>query len=182
VTLTHAQIKAEVQELKQLLAEDKVEIPGFWQCYGPGAGLMLFSAIWSVVLIILAQSTTREMEAFVSVPVNVFFAFGITVITGSNLSLFYSLPLAFRQKSVVVALIGKRIKYACGCYIVIVCIGCFFSFRYIEPMLFFPALIVGYLLIMMVIGMDLSRYQLSAFTSVLHAVKNGKDDPVSPAL
>jgi hypothetical protein len=175
MTLTHAQIKTEVQELKQLLAEDKIEIPRFWQCYGPGAGLMLFSGLWSAVLIIIGGGETAVMIT----PLCIFFAFVITAITGNHLATYYSIPQDFRNKSKVVQLIGRKIRIASIAYSFIVCVGCSFSFLYGEPMLFSPALLGGYLIVMMVVSMDLSRYQLSAFMSVLHAVKNDKGDSVS---
>jgi hypothetical protein len=176
MTLTHAQIKAEVQELKQLLAEDKIEIPGFWQCYGPGVCLMLVSILGASTLVVIDS----EIGTIGVTLVLAFFTFVITAITGSNLSLFYSLPLAFRQKSVVIALLRKKFKYGGAFYVVMIFIGCFYGIRYNEPMLLIPAPTVGYLLIMTVIGMDLSRYQLSAFTSVLHAVKKGSSDSPFP--
>ncbi|SMG59889.1 hypothetical protein [Cedecea sp. NFIX57] len=175
MTLTHAQIKTEAQELKQLLAEDKIEIPGFWQCYGPGACLILFSVVWSILIIIRSVGD----DAIMSSPFTMISTFFITVHIGGNLSFLYSIPLCFRQKSQVIALIRKKMKYVAVAYSLIIVATCFFSFLFNDLFIMFFAFLGGYVLMVFVFHMDVGRYQLSAFTSVLNAVKNDKGDSVS---
>lgn len=49
--LTHKIIQSEIEELKQILVHNDLEIPSFWRCIWPSMHGVVFTIILSLVLV-----------------------------------------------------------------------------------------------------------------------------------
>lgn len=169
--LTHRIIQGEIEELKQILAHKDLEIPPFWHCVWPGLVCMLWflsSSYFSYWQNEYATALDKMAAMIFALAMSVF-----SVVTISNIrGLFLSLPVSFRKKSIIF----KCLSIKCRVYgvFILILFSCFaFTFSYYTVNAIVFCVVTGFcnILIIMVMNIDLGRYQLATLTSVIELFK-----------
>lgn len=172
--LTHQIIQSEIEELKQILTHKDLTIPSFWRCIWPGLLCMLwfllssYLSYWQNDFAFALDKIAAMVFAFV---VSVF----SIVITANIRGLFLSLPASFRKESKFFNFLSVRSK-AYGFFILFLftCLAFLFSYNSINAIAF--CVITGFciMLTIMIMNIDLGRYQLATLTSVIESVRSKK--------
>lgn len=174
--LTHQIIQSEIEELKNTLAQKDLEIPSFWHCVWPGLVCMLWflsSSYFSYWLSDYATGLDRIASMVFAGAIGVF-----SIIATANIrSLFLSLPAPFRKKSLFFGFLAKKCKvYGAVIFIIFSCFSFFFARNGINAAIFIVVTGFSLLLTIMIMNLDLGRYQLATLTSVIESLrcKNAK--------
>lgn len=172
--LTHQIIQREVEELKQILTHEDLEIPSFWRCIWPGLVCMLWfllSSYLSYGMNEYVSSLDRLGSMIFAAAIGVF----STIAIANTRALFLSLPESFRKESEFFNFLSKKCKvYGLTILLMFTCFAFMTSFIGWNIVSFFVLTIFGIVVSIMVMNVDLGRYQLSTFTSVLESVR-GKE-------
>ncbi len=168
--LTQKIIRQELEELKAIMASDSLVVPGMWECAKPGVLILLCLFVCPMLAFSLSDSLLSEVASAVgfSTFMGFIIAFGIT----NGLGMVYAVPRHFREKSVVMMLIQRKVVRYSTVYMVTVLALSLFgafgirdSFGYLMPLMFITGGFVFFF------SADISRYKLSAFTEIVKAVK-----------
>lgn len=170
--LTHQIIQREIEELKQVLAQQNLEIPSFWRCIWPGLVCMLWFLL-SSYLSYWQNDFTSALDKMAAITFAIAMSFFSIVITANIRGLFLSLPESFRRKSIFFKFLSVKCK-AYGIFILFL-FACFaFTFSYYNVNAIVFCVITGFSIILtiMIMNIDLGRYQLTTLTSVIESVRS----------
>lgn len=168
--LTQEVIRQEIDELRAIMASDSLVVPNMWECAKPGVLILLWLFVCPLLAFSLSEVVLSEVASAVgfSAFMGFIIAFGIT----NGLSMVYAVPRHFREKSIVMVLIKRKMaKYSTGYMLTVLALALFGafgirdSFGYLIPLMFVTGGFVFFY------NADISRYQLSAFTEIVKAVK-----------
>ncbi|QDL35789.1 hypothetical protein [Serratia liquefaciens] len=168
--LTQKIIRQEIEELKAIMASDSLVVPSMWECAKPGVLILLWLFICPLLAFSLSNVILSEVASAVgfSTFMGVIIAFGIT----NGLGMVYAVPRDFREKSIVMMLIQRKVvKYSTVYMLTVFALALFGafgirdSFGYLMPLMFITGGFVFFF------SADISRYKLSAFTEIVKAVK-----------
>lgn len=170
--LTHKIIQGEIEELKQILAHQDLEIPPFWRCIWPGLVCMLWFLL-SSYLSYWSSDFATGLDKIASMV----FAGGVgvfSIIATANIrSLFLSLPESFRKKSLFFGFLAKKCKvYGVVVFVTFACLAFLSAYNGINAVVFIVVTGFSLLLTIMVMNIDLGRYQLATLTSVIESVRS----------
>jgi len=174
--ITNKIIREEVDELKILLSQEELNIPSFWNCIWPG----LVCMIWFLLSSYLSYGINIHSAGLERMGAMIFAgAMGVfsIIIIANTRSLFLSLPDSFRRKSIFFRFLSNKCKIYgtvillfflcfsfCGSYVNLNAIAC-------SIMIFFSIILT-----IMVMNIDLGRYQLATLTSVIESFKKNKNN------
>ncbi|HDS6410578.1 TPA: hypothetical protein QHZ98_003371 [Klebsiella oxytoca] len=169
--LTHQIIQSEIEELKQILAHQDLEIPSFWRCIWPGLVCMLWFLLTSYLSYWLSDyaSGLERIAAMVFAGAMGFFSIVLIANTRAH---FLSLPQSFRKKSKFFGYLSGKCK-AYGVFILVLfpCLAFYFSSIHLNAIAFSVITFFCMIVTVMVMNIDLGRYQLATLTSVIEAVR-----------
>ncbi len=168
--ITKKIIDEEIVELKSLLINGDAEVPSFWVCMWPG----LVLTIWNIICAL--TSTDKDYvsgnDSFMAVAFSLFISVIILLGISSGRALLLSVPISFRTKSILFIFLARKMKvYACVYMLLVLIASVYNRFFYTTSFPFLFLLIVLTIGMGIIINIDLSRYQLHAFTSVLNSFK-----------
>ena len=87
--------------------------------------------------------------------------------------LFLSLPQSFREKSLFFGFLAKKCRiYGVVVFVIFSCLAFFSAYNAINAVVFIVITGFSLLLTIMVMNIDLGRYQLATLTSVIESVKS----------
>lgn len=168
--LTQKIIRQEIEELKGIMGSDSLVIPGMWECAKPGVLILLWLFIWPLVSFNLFGKTVAD--TLISVGFSSFLGLIILFWIVSARGLILSIPNSFLKSSKVMLFLQNKIKKYTMCYMLtisVLALLCAFvtgaALGYLMPMMFVS---IGFVF---AFNADVSRYQLSAFTEIVKAVK-----------
>ncbi|WP_276086032.1 hypothetical protein [Klebsiella quasipneumoniae] len=170
--LTHQIIQSEVEELKQLLTERDLTIPSFWSCVWPGRLCTLWFLLSSYFSYGISDfSTSMDKLA------NMVFAgaMGVfsTIAIANTRSLFLKKSKHFRITILVFKCISKKSKPSIGCILVMFSLFAFTTSSIGWNVVGFCVLTMFSIVItVMVMNIDLGRYQLATHLSSCSWVRN----------
>lgn len=170
--LTHKIIQSEIEELKQILAHKDLEIPSFWRCIWPGLVCMLWFLLSSYLSYWLSDYASGLERIIAMVFAGAIGFFSIVVIANTR-SHFLSLPESFRRESKFFNYLAVKCQ-AYGIFILIIfpCLAFYFSSIHMNAIAFSVITFFTILVTVMVMNIDLGRYQLATLTSVIELVRN----------
>ncbi|HAV2138838.1 TPA: hypothetical protein JHJ70_004822 [Serratia marcescens] len=170
--ITHTTVKDETEKLSKLMV-DHLEIPSMFDCVKPAILLELWMVLCPIVSFSLAGQRIGDLlsalggGAFLGVLVS----FGII----NGRSLYLSLPRAFRESSEVLSLLTKKIRaYAKAYGILVLVISLLAAYSGMGALAYLIPLVFCTVMTGFVFSIDIGRYRLSAFTSVLELLKSRK--------
>ncbi|EKS7429292.1 hypothetical protein QCK43_004110 [Enterobacter cancerogenus] len=170
--LTHKIIQGEIEELKLILTEKDLTIPSFWSCIWPGLICMfwfLLSSYFSYGVSDLSTDLDRTASMIFAAVVGVF----SIIATANTRSLFLSLPESFRKRSLFFGFLAKKCRaYGVAIFTIFPCLSFFSAYNGINVVVFIVVTGFSLLLTLMVMNIDLGRYQLATLTSVIESVRN----------
>ncbi|HDU5577881.1 TPA: hypothetical protein ACTW6Y_005303 [Klebsiella pneumoniae] len=170
--LTHQIIQGEIDELKLVLTEKDLTIPSFWSCIWPGLTFMfwfLLSSYFSYGISDFSTGLDRISSMVFAAVVGIF----SIIATANTRSLFLSLPESFRKKSLFFGFLAKKCRtYGAVIFTIFPCLAFFSAYNGINAVFFIVVTGFSLLLTLMVMNIDLSRYQLATLTSVIESVRN----------
>ncbi len=170
--LTHQIIQGEIDELKLVLTEKDLMIPSFWSCIWPGLTCMLWFLLSSYFSYWLSDYASGIDKITVMVFAGAMGFFSI-VVTAKTRSYFLSLPESFRKNSRFVNFLLAKCKMYGVCILFIFpCLAFYFSFTHLDSIIFCVITFFCIIVTVMVMNIDLGRYQLTTLTSVIESVKN----------
>lgn len=167
--LTQQVIREEIEELKTVIANDSLTIPGLWECAKPGVMIL----VWLMIcpLIAYSSSDANTAETMASIGFSGFLGFIILIGVTNARGILLSVPETFRKKSKVMIFLNGKIKNYVKVYMLTILMLSFFgaysiddSLGYLMPMMFVSA---GFAFFF---NADISRYKLSAFTEIVKSV------------
>lgn len=170
--LTHKIIQGEIEELKQVLAQQNLEIPSFWRCIWPGLACML----WFLLSSYLSYGLSDYASGFDRITAMIFAGamgfFSIVVIANTR-SHFLSLPQSFRRKSKFFSYLSRKCKAYCAFIMTLFpCLAFYFSSIHFNALAFSVITFFCMIVTIMVMNIDLGRYQLTTLTSLIESVKS----------
>lgn len=172
--LTHQIIQSEIEELKQILTHKDLTIPTFWNCIWPGLICMLWFLL-SSYFSYWQNDLTSALDKMAAMVFAVAMSFFSIVIIANARGLFLSLPESFRRESVFFKYLSVKCK-SYGIFILFLfsCLAFTFSHYNVNAIVF--CVITGFSIILtiMMMNIDLGRYQLATLTSVIESVR-GKE-------
>lgn len=170
--LTHKIIQSEIDELKQILVHKDLEIPSFWRCIWPGLVCMVWFLLSSYLSYWLSDYASGLEKIAAMVFAGAIGVFSIVIIANTR-SHFLSLPESFRRESKFFNYLTVKCK-AYGVFILIIfpCLAFYFSSIHLNAIVFSVITFFSILVTMMVMNIDLGRYQLATLTSVIESVKS----------
>lgn len=170
--LTHQIIQSEAEELKQLLTERDLTIPSFWSCVWPGLLCMLWFLLSSYFSYGISDFSTSMDKLGAMVFAGAMGVFS-TIAIANTRSLFLSLPEDFRRKSIFFKCISKKSKLYGLTILVMFSLFAFTTSSIGWNVVGFCVLTMFSIVItVMVMNIDLGRYQLATLTSVIESVRN----------
>ena len=147
--LTHQIIQGEIDELKLVLTEKDLTIPSFWNCIWPGLTFMfwfLLSSYFSYGISDFSTGLDRISSMVFAAVVGIF--------------------------SIIGFLAKKCRAYGAVIFTIFPCLAFFSAYNGINAVVFIVVTGFSLLLTLMVMNIDLSRYQLATLTSVIESVRN----------
>ncbi|WP_199635029.1 hypothetical protein JEM67_00140 (plasmid) [Serratia sp. PAMC26656] len=170
--VTHKIIKDEAAQLKELM-DEQLEIPSFFSCVKPALLLEAWMVLCPLISFFLANQSDSELLSATGMSAFLGLLISVSIVNGR--SLYLSLPVQFREHSQVLVLLSKKIKNYAMVFLSLVLIlsvlasnSALGSIAYIIPLTFFTVVMA------FIFNMDIGRYRLSAFTSVLELLKSRK--------
>lgn len=171
--LTQEVIREEIEELKTVMANDSLTIPGLWECAKPGVMILVWLAVCP--LIAFSLSDAPQMEIISAVGFSAFLGFMILFAITNARGILLSIPKEFRDRSKVMTFLKLKITKYLIVYMLTILIVSFFgaysmddSLGYLMPMMFVSG---GFAFFF---NADISRYKLSAFTEIAKSVSKNK--------
>lgn len=171
--ITHKIVQAETESVKSLIDSGDVCIPEFWDCAWSGFVVMA----WLVLVPLIGYSIFGQLTEDVAVCslINLVLGFIIFFMLFNVRSVYLSIPKGFREQSMILLMLRKKLKSYIMTFIVInLCLlissistGTGALGYYVPNM--FVLVFIG-----MIFSADIGRYRLSAFTSVLKLIKSRK--------
>lgn len=165
--LTHKIIQSEIEELKHVLTHQELEIPSFWHCIWPGLVCMLWFLLSSYLSYWLSDyaSGLEKITAMVFSGAMGFFSIVVIANTRSH---FLSLPKSFRRESKFFNYLSVKCK-AYGIFILFLFpfLAFYFASSHLNAIAFSVVTFFSIILTVMVMNIDLGRYQLATLTSVI---------------
>ncbi|HHC2877626.1 TPA: hypothetical protein ACN7Z1_004653 [Klebsiella pneumoniae] len=170
--LTHQIIQSEVEELKRILTERDLTIPSFWSCIWPGLACMLWFLLSSYFPYWLSDYASGIDKITVTVFAGAM-GFFFIVVTAKARSYFLSLPESFRKQSKFVNFLLAKCKvYGGSILLMFTCLSFYCSFTYIDSIVFCVITFFYIIVTVLVMNIDLGRYQLATLMSVVESVRN----------
>lgn len=170
--LTHQIIRGEIEELKLTLTEKDLTIPSFWSCIWPGLICMFWFLLSSYLSYGISDFSTgldRTASMIFAAVVGIF----SIIATANTRSLFLSLPESFRKNSLLFGFLAKKCRaYGVAILAIFPCLAFFSAYNDINAVVFIVITGFSLLLTLMVMNIDLGRYQLATLTSVIESVGN----------
>ncbi|MEN3262947.1 hypothetical protein AAH678_30350 [Sodalis endosymbiont of Spalangia cameroni] len=166
-------IKNETQQLKNLMMKDELEIPSFFNCVKPA----LFFVLWMILCPYgCFELAGQEVdETLTATGGGGFLGLLLSFGSVSGRSLYLSLPEKFRRSSKVLELFRLKVKiYIIAYAIMIFLFSLLGANSAIGSMAYLFPLVLGTLITVFIFNIDIGRYRLSAFTSVLELIKAHK--------
>ncbi|HGM5003786.1 hypothetical protein I5P72_23000 [Serratia ureilytica] len=170
--ITHTTVKNETEKLSKLMVEH-LEIPSMFACVKPAIFLELWMIICPLLSFLLAEQRTGDLLSAVGGGAFLGVIVSFAIINGR--SLYLSLPREFRESSEVLLLLTKKIgtyAKAYGILVLMISLSAAYSgmgsLAYLIPLVFCTVM-TGF-----IFNIDIGRYRLSAFTSVLELLKSRK--------
>lgn len=162
----------ETEKLKSSLLHGETEIPSFWSCLWPGLIIFFWNVICAIISVDHNYIAGRYIFWVVVFPGGV----GLVVLLGvaSARSLFLSVPKSFRINSAVYNFFSKKIaSYALVYMMTIFLLALCNRIFYDSPFPFGFMVLFITILLGIVMNLDVSRYQLSALTTLIESFKSG---------
>lgn len=176
--ITNKIIREEVDELKTLMSQEELNIPSFWSCIWPGFVCMIWFLLSSYMSYGISEFSTSMDRSASMVFAGVMGVFSIIVIANTR-AIFLSVPESFRKKSVFFRLLSKKCKcYGMVILITFTCSSFYFSKNHIFALEFMISTGFCFLLTIIIMNVDLGRYQLATLTSVIETFKKSKNNQV----
>lgn len=172
--ITNKIIQQETEELKKILKQGDLEIPSMWTCLWPGLGITL----WLLLCVLLSinsgliVSAKQGSELEVPLVFCVFMGLMITLGTANARGTYLAVPHDFREKSQLYAFFGRKIKQYALVYMLVMG-GMPFVILFLGLNISIYALIGIFftVILIFVLSIDISRYQLSMLSSIVDSCK-----------
>jgi hypothetical protein len=171
--VTHKIVQQEAAELNALLKAGDIQIPNFWSCVWPGLLLVAWLTLCPLLSFYLSGQPVGELLTVAGAGAFLGVLLSLWVINVR--SLYLALPRIFRDESEVLSLIRKKVRgYAVTFATLILLFSLFAAYSGMGSMAFLFPLILCTAMMVFIFNMDIGRYRLSAFTSVLELLKARK--------
>ncbi|MGP0945692.1 hypothetical protein [Serratia sp. CY74737] len=171
--VTHKIVQQEAEELKDILKAGGIQIPDFWSCLWPGLLLVAWLILCPLFSFFISGQPVSELLAATggSAFLGMLLSFGFI----NTRSLYLSLPREFRATSEVLSLIRKKIRaYAATFFVLILIFSLSAAYSDVGSMAYLFPLVLCTVMMGFIFNMDIGRYRLSAFTSVMELLKSRK--------
>ncbi|WP_440514897.1 hypothetical protein [Serratia sarumanii] len=173
MTITHQTIKEEAAEFKSVLFNNEIEIPSFMSCAWPAMALMMWLILWPVIA--FQMKGNIYIGTLMAISISGFAGFLFSIAFFNARSLYLAIPPNFRNKSKVLNLLRCKVKiYLLIFFVMNILGGCWAENSEAGAMLYLFVTIGAMVILAFVFAADISRYRLSAFTSVLELIKSRK--------
>lgn len=170
--LTHQVIQKEIRELRELFNHETIVVPSVWECVRPGILTMLWmAAVPAITGYAFSDRSTLWFTSPLSFVITLFFM----LCTANSRALYLSIPESFRKKSLIFKFLGDKLRAYYVVYsalYIIAVIACGASG--LGGVWSFVWAISSAFLFVFGLNFDLSRYQLSALSDLIIAVKESK--------
>ena len=180
--ITNKQILTEVEQLSRLFKGGEAEIPSMWTCFWPGLAAMFWLLLWPIALFSYKSFCVELPNAAqigIAASVLVAFVAGLFMMLYivNSRALYLSIPEAYRKKSELCLFIVGKAKFYCRIYLLTYAI-LIIAFTYPDyGSIYSTVLFVFFSFgLMQYVNVDLSRYQLTALTSLLETIKTSKSE------
>ena len=178
--ITNKIIQQETEELKQILKQGDLEIPSMWTCVWPGLGITLWLLLCVLLSINSGLIVSAKQGSELEVPLIfcVFMGLMITLGTANARGTYLAVPHDFREKTQLYAFFGRKIKQYALVYMLVMG-GMPFVILFLGLNLSIYALIGIFftVILIFILSIDISRYQLSMLSSIINTCKS---DSVTP--
>ena len=170
--LTQKVIREEIDELRAIIASGSLVIPSIWECLKPGLVALLLMFICPLIAFTFTIIEVDSEYLIVAVGFSSFIGLMILFVIMDARANILSIPKSFRDKSKVFALFKKKIKIYTLVYI-IMHLTCYMLVVFVcaNGILFIFTIAPVTALLVFFFDSDVARYQLSAFSEILSAVK-----------
>lgn len=177
--ITHKMIQDDINRTAALLKKNDMEMPSSWQCMKPGLAIMLGLVVWQffVASSYTAPGKMNSLYVYGSIGFSAVLGFiiflGITSLNGKYLSM----PRNVRDNCLIINIYRRKIKSFIAAWLVInILFGIVTIFLEFNPM-FSSSLtqLVTLIFLFFVFSVDIGRYDLSMFSSMLSTWLNQKN-------
>ena len=179
--ITKKAINDDIAFIVATLKHKEVTIPSFFSCAGPGIIVLLGIVIWQIYVAfpILHHNSMARTDAYGSVGGTLFLGFMIFITLTSMRGKYLSMPVEIRKNSLIVRLTKHKAMFYVGLWVVINIVGgvCI-KMSALSPVISCAVQLVALVFIWFIALVDLGRYDLAVFSSVIKAWRDGdKLDP-----
>ena len=173
--ITHQMLQDDIINIARTLKHKSVEIPSAWDSMKLGLGSMLGLILWQAF--VAYPEDPRNDSAEMSMLFSGFLSFLIFMAMFSGAAKYLSLPAEIRQYSIAIKLVRDKTRAYIKTWLAInVMVGLLCKFLpFLPSMISALSHFVTLLFMFMIYNVDMSRYDLSLFSSVITAWKEGKD-------
>lgn len=168
--ITNKILIEEVEGLKSVLSQGKVEIPSFWACLWPGMVLVTWNILCAVISVDVVYLSGKYIFHVLVFPVGV----SIVMLLGiaSSRALFLSVPKFFRVKSSVYRFFTKKMAIYAVVYMAVTMLLAFYNRAFYDsPFPFAFMIVLTTIFFGFVMNLDFGRYQLSLLTSAINSFR-----------
>ncbi len=163
--ITHYDIKAETQKLKDVLSVEGVNISPLLQVIKPGGYVFLWVLLWPTFLRLLADKVDIRDAGF-DICFSGVMGFILFVAITNGMMLYLAIPKKFRDESKVISFMYDKNKTYILSFVIVFSIVSFahtFLFGFLSITLF--------IIFFFIYTIDINRYNLSAIVSVIGLFK-----------
>ena len=179
--ITKKAINDDIAFIVATLKNKEVAIPSFLSCTAPGIAVLVGMPLWQFC-IAYDMSTfklTNRMGSLLSIGFSLFLGFLLFIVITSMRSKYLSLPAEIRNRSLIVRLIKHKALFYAGLWVSLnLAAGLLVKHLEIDAIFSYVAQFASTLILWFIVLLDLGRYDLAVFSSVIKAWRDGdKLDP-----
>ena len=180
--ITNKHILTEVEQLSRLFKDGEADIPSMWNCFWPGLAAMFWLLLWPIAmfsykLFFVELPNAAQMGIAASVLVAFVAGLFMMLYIVNFRALYLSIPDTYRKQSALCQFIVGKAKFYCRVYLltyVFLIISCTYP---VYGAIYSTVLFICFsFCLMQIVNVDLSRYQLTALTSLLETFKTSKSE------
>jgi hypothetical protein len=179
--MTKKAIQDDIAFIIDTLKHKEVTIPSFLSCAVPGLAVIFGMPLWQF-FIAYDMSTfkpTNQMDSLPSIGFSLFLGFLLFIVITGMRSKYLSLPTEIRDSSLIVNIINRKVKLYTAAWIGInILTGITIKLLALSAALSYGMQFASLVILWFIALVDLSRYDLAVFSSVIKAWREGdKLDP-----
>ncbi|ORJ11072.1 hypothetical protein A7D02_17670 (plasmid) [Aeromonas salmonicida] len=179
--ITKKAINDDIAFIVATLKHKEVTIPSFFSCAAPGLSVMLGMILWQgfVAYPLTYHDKMSKLFAQGSIGFSFFLGFIIFFVLTNMQGKYLALPSDIREQSLVVKLVKRKSMIYAGIWIAVnVFAGVLIKILAFPVMISCGMQLVSLVFIFLISTVDLGRYDLAVFSSVIKAWRDGdKLDP-----